>query len=172
MVLGCAGRLRARRFTPHRGRRAVVCVPACARLRWTSSVTSPGAARVARPVCAARRSAAAAARQRRRPVCEAAARRLISPGLRHPFVPRRESQDPRRLHPTRSCTACPGGSVPRCVLWRAAAAGCQRWCVTRMPAPVVPPSRCDGSRASPGQEAAPSSQARVHHPLWQSASGV
>src|SRR5262245_47089913 len=127
MVLEYAERLGARCLPPHRGLRAVVGVPACSRRRWTSSVTSPCAALVARPGRAAMRSAAAAARPPEaapcvrggRPPSLAAVwsgmrddRRPISPSLRQPVVPRRESQAPLLLHPTRSCAACPGGSVP------------------------------------------------------------
>jgi hypothetical protein len=65
---------------PHRGLRAVVCVPACSRMRWTSSVTSTGAALVSKPVHNARArshvvrcGSRAPAHQRRCPVFAAAA---------------------------------------------------------------------------------------------------
>src|SRR5215831_3673747 len=43
-------------------------------------------------------------------------RRTISPSLLQPVVLRLSPRDPLRLHPTLSCAACPGGSVPRCSL--------------------------------------------------------
>ena len=103
-----------------------MCVPACARMRWLvqreesrhrprleARVYCPGA----RPCGPLRRQPAVACRGMRDD------RRPISPSLRQPVVPRRASQDPLRLHPTRSCAACPGSSVPCCALWRATAAG-------------------------------------------------
>jgi hypothetical protein len=82
MVLGCTVHLETRLFAPHRGIRAVVCVPECSRMRWTSSVTGTCAALVSRHVRHSRACGQAVrcgcsphARQRRRPVFEAAASR-------------------------------------------------------------------------------------------------
>jgi hypothetical protein len=77
-------------------------------------------------------------------------RRPISPSLRQPVVPRRASRDPRRLHPTRSCAACPGGSVPRGG-GRGAKGGARPVCPrpSSCPASARAPARHKGRRRRP-----------------------
>jgi hypothetical protein len=77
-------------------------------------------------------------------------RRPLSPSLFQPVVPRRESRDPRRLHPTRSCAACPGGSVPRGG-GRGAKGGARPVCPrpSSCPASARAPARHKGRRRRP-----------------------